>query len=125
MELNLPSAVTFLSCQKVRQDVLSKNYDLTGVFQGFQVPGYPFGAEFVTFCRLRYDKTGSFRIDTSLYDDKGAKISDSEPRQLEFGESPILDLLTGWRVVFPGPGTYSFRVFCNNINIGSYPVFCR
>jgi hypothetical protein len=125
MELNLPTPVTFLCCQKIQQDVLSKNYDLRGVFQGFQVPGYPFGAEFMTFCRLRYDKTGSFRIDTSLYDDKGTKVSDSEPRQLEFGESPVLDLLTGWRVVFPAPGTYSFRVFCNNINIGSYPVFCR
>ncbi len=104
MDLNLPSTATFLCCQKIQQDVLSKNYDLRGVFQGFHVPGYPFGAEFMTFCRLRYEGKGSFRIDTTLYDESGNKISDSEPRQLDFGENPLLDLLTGWRVVFPKPG---------------------
>ena len=124
-ELNLPTSHSFLSCLRIHQDLMTKNYDLRGVFQGFQPPGYPFGAEFMTFCRLRFEGTGTFRIDTSLYNEKGEKVSDSEPRQLTFGETPLLDLLTGWRVVFPGPGAYAFRVFCNNINIGTYPLFCR
>ena len=115
----------FLFCQRVRQDVLSKNFDLTGIFQGFQPPGYPFGAEFMTFCRLRYDGEGQFKIETSLTDETGGKISDSEPRHLTFHETPTLDLFTGWRVVFPKPGVYIFKLFCNNLAIGEYNLICR
>jgi hypothetical protein len=124
-ELNLPQCISFLFCQRVRQDVLSKNYDVNGVFQGFQPPGYPFGAEFMTFCRLRYEGTGQFKIETTLSDEMGGKISDSDARNLVFNEAPMLDLFTGWRVVFPKPGAYIFRLFCNNLALDEYKLICR
>jgi hypothetical protein len=124
-EFNLPQAVSFLCCQRIRQDVMSKNYDLTGIFQGFHPPGYPFGAEFMTFCRLKFEGTGQFKIDTVLSNEAGEKVSDSDPRTMTFGESPLLDLLTGWRVVFPKPGTYVFKLYCNNLPVGEFKVFCR
>jgi len=124
-ELNLARPVSFLCCQRVRQDVMTKNYDLLGVFQGFQPPGYPFGAEFMTFTRLRFESQGQFKIDTTLYQSNGEKVSESDPRQIAFKDAPQMDLMTGWRVVFPGPGAYVFKVFCNNLVVGEYPLFCR
>ncbi|HUO57413.1 MAG TPA: hypothetical protein VMV05_04470 [bacterium] len=125
MELDLPKVSSFLCCNNIQQDVLSKNYELRGVFQGFGPPGYPFGVEFMTFTRMAYDKNGEFQIDISLYNDKGEKVSDSLPRKLLFGEAPMHDLITAWRIVFPGAGTYSFKVFCNNLNLSEYKVYCR
>ena len=125
MDLNLPKLSSFLCCNNIQQDVLSKNYELRGVFQGFGPPGYPFGVEFMTFTRLAYDKTGEFQIDISLYNEKGEKLSDSQPRKLSFGEAPMHDLITAWRVVIPVAGTYVFKVFCNNLNLGEYTVYCR
>ena len=104
---------------------MTKNYDLLGVFQGFQPPGYPFGAEFMTFTRLRFESQGQFKIDTTLYQSNGEKVSESDPRQIAFKDAPQMDLMTGWRVVFPGPGAYVFKVFCNNLVVGEYPLFCR
>ena len=125
MDFNLPKVGAFLSCNNIQQDVLSKNYELRGVFQGFGPPGYPLGAEFMTFTRLFHDKAGEFQIDISLFDEKGEKISDSQPRKLLFGEMQMHDLITAWRVMFPSPGIYVFKVFCNNLNLGEYKIFCR
>jgi hypothetical protein len=126
MELNLPKVSSFLCCGKIRQDVLSKNYDFTGVFQGFNPPGYPFGAEFVTFTRLSHEPSGDFQVDISLYNDKNEKISAGTPRKIQFAaESPNHDLITAWRVVFPSPGTYVFKAFCNNLSVGEYKIYCR
>lgn len=125
MDLNLPKITAFLCCNKIQQDVLNKNYELTGVFQGFNPPGYPLGAEFMTFSRFFYDQSGEFQIDISLYDEKGIKVSDSMPRKLVFGEAPMHDLITAWRVLFPAPGTYVFKIFSNNLNLCEYKLYCR
>src|SRR5277367_6035274 len=125
MDLNLPKITTFLTCNNIQQDVLNKNYELRGVFQGFSPPGYPLGAEFMTFSRFFYDQSGEFQIDISLYDEKGAKVSDSMPRKLVFGEAPMHDLITAWRILFPGPGEYSFKIFCNNLNLCEFKLYCR
>ena len=125
MELNLPRVAAFLCCNNIQQDVLSKNYELRGVFQGFSPPTYPWGAEFMTFTRLFHDQAGEFQIDVSLFNEKGEKISDTVPRKIAFGEVPMHDLITAWRVMFPGPGVYIFKVFCNNLNVNEYKVFCR
>jgi hypothetical protein len=125
MELNLPKIAAFLYCSNIQQDVLSKNYELRGIFQGFTPPGYPFGAEFMTFTRLTHEQAGEYQIDISLFNDKGEKISDSMPRKLVFGETPVHDLITAWRIVFPAAGTYVFKVFCNNLNLSEYKIYCR
>jgi hypothetical protein len=125
MKLNLPSISAFLCCQKVQQDVISKNYELYGVFQGFNSPGYPLGTEFVTFCRMAHEEGGEFQVDISLYNAKGEKVSDSMPRKIVFGEAPTNDLVTAWRVVFPEPGTYVFKVFCNNLNLADFKLYCH
>jgi hypothetical protein len=125
MEFNLPKITAFLFCNNIQQEVLSKNYELRGVFQGFGPPSYPFGAEFVTFSRFAYEGKGEFQIDISLFNEKNEKISDSNPRKLVFGEIPIHDLITAWRIVFPAPGVYVFKVFCNNLNLGDFKIFCR
>jgi len=126
MDLNLPKITTFLTCNNIQQDVLNKNYELRGVFQGFGPPGYPLGAEFMTFARFFYDGKGDFQIDTALFNEKGEKISDTMPRKLQFGEgAQQSDLITAWRVLFPGSGTYIFKVFCNNLNLGEYRIYCR
>jgi hypothetical protein len=124
-EFNLPKVNSFLCCHTIFQDVLSKNYDLRGVFQGFGAPGYPLGVEFMTFTRLSYTAGGEFQIDISLFDEKGNKVSDSAPRKITFSDSTIHDLITAWRVVFPAPGVYTFKVFSNNLQVGGYQVFCR
>ena len=125
MEFNLPKVGAFLCCNNIQQDVMSKNYELRGVFQGFGPPGYPLAAEFMTFTRLFHDKAGEFQIDISLFNEKGEKISDSQPRKLQFGEMQMHDLITGWRIMFPSPGIYVFKVFCNNLNLSEYKIFCR
>jgi len=125
VKLNLPTVNAFLNCQKVEQDVINKGYELKGVFQGFNSPGYPLGAEFVTFCRLSYDEAAEFQVDVSLYDEKGNKLSDSLPRKIVFGEVKSSDLVTAWRVVFPGPGAYVFKIFCNNLNLAEFKLFCH
>jgi len=124
-EFNLPKVSSFLCCHAIYQDVLSKNYDLRGVFQGFGPPGYPFGVEFMTFTRLNHGSGGEFQIDVSLFDEKGNKVSDSTPRKIVFSDMNFHDLITGWRVLFPAPGPYTFKVFCNNLQVGGYQVFCR
>ena len=124
MKLNLPTINAFLTCQKVQQDVINKNYELLGVFQGFNAPGYPLGVEFVTFCRLSYDEAAEFQVDISLYDSKGNKISDSSPRKINFGEVACSDLVTAWRVVIPERGTYVFKIFCNNLNLADFKLYC-
>lgn len=126
MEFNLPRVSAFLYCNNIQQDVLNKNYELRGVFQGFNPPGYPFGLDFMTFTRFFYDGAGEFQIDISLFNEKNEKISDTMPRKLQFGaEMPMHDLITAWRVMFPSPGAYQFKVFCNNLNLGEYRIFCR
>ncbi|HTA75997.1 MAG TPA: hypothetical protein VK791_02450 [bacterium] len=125
MKLNLPTVNAFLNCQKVEQDVINKSYELKGVFQGFNAPGYPLGAEFVTFCRLTYDEKAEFQVDVSLYDEKGTKLSDSSPRKIVFGEVACSDLVTAWRVVFPAPGAYVFKIFCNNLNLAEFKLYCH
>jgi hypothetical protein len=125
MEFNLPKIGSFLFCNNIQQDVFNKNYELRGVFQGFSPPGYPLGAEFMTFTRFYFEGTGEFQIELSLFNEKGEKISDSMPRKLVFGEIPIHDLITGWRVIFPASGRYVFKVFCNNLNLGEFLVFCK
>ena len=106
--------------------MLNKNYELRGVFQGFSPPAYPWGAEFMTFSRIAYEGKGDFQIDISLHNEKGEKVSDSLPRKIQFGgEMPMHDLITAWRVVIPGPGTYVFKAFCNNLTVGEYKIFCR
>jgi hypothetical protein len=126
MELNLPKISSFLCCNNIQQDVLSKNYELRGVFQGFSPPNYPWGAEFMTFSRIVYEGKMDFQIDISLHDEKGEKISDSLPRKIQFGgELPMHDLITAWRVIIPGPGIYVFKAFCNNLTINEYKIFCR
>lgn len=126
MDLNLPKVSTFLCCGGIQQDVLTKNFDLKGVFQGFSPPTYPFGAEFVTFARFAYEGTGEFQIDISLYDEKGEKVSDSMPRKIQFdGEMIMHDLITAWRILFPAKGVYIFKAFCNNLNMGEFKIFCR
>jgi len=124
-EFNLPKVSSFLCCHAIYQDVLSKNYDLRGVFQGFGPPEYPFGVEFMTFTRLNHGSGGEFQIDVSLFDEKGNKVSDSTPRKIVFSDMNFHDLITGWRVLFPAPGPYTFKVFCNNLQVGGYQVFCR
>ncbi len=126
MELNLPKSTSFLCCNNIQQDVLSKNYELRGVFQGFSPPGYPFGAEFMTFTRFFHEGGGEFQIDISLFNEKGEKVSDSQPRKLLFGpEASMHDLITAWRILFQGPGVHIFKVFCNNLNVSEYRIFCR
>lgn len=125
MKLNLPTVNAFLACQKVEQDVINKGYELRGVFQGFSTPGYPLGAEFVTFLRLTYEEKAEFQVDISLYDAKGVKLSDSSPRKIVFGEVACSDLITAWRVVFPGPGAYVFKIFCNNLNLAEFKLYCH
>ena len=125
MEFNLPGVTSFLFCNGIQQDVLNKNYELRGVFQSFHPPAYPFGADFLTFTRLYFEGKGEFQIDISLFNEKGEKISESVPRKVVFGEVPIHDLITAWRAGFPVSGAYAFKVFCNNLNIGEYKLFCR
>lgn len=126
MEFNLPKVTAFLTCNNIQQDVLTKNYELRGVFQGFGPPGYPFGAEFMTFTRFYYEGKGEFQIDTSLYNEGGEKISDTIPRKLQFIEGVQQnDLITAWRVLFPKAGTYIFKVFCNNLSVGEFRIYCR
>ena len=125
MELNLPKVAAFLCCNQIQQDVLNKNYELKGVFQGFGPPGYPFGAEFMSFTRFAHEAVGEFQIEIALFNEKGEKISESVPRKLVFGDLPTHDLITAWRVMFAGPGAYSFKVFCNNLNLSEYKIFCR
>jgi hypothetical protein len=125
MKLNLPTVNAFLNCQKVNQDVINKSYSLVGVFQGFNSPGYPLGVEFVTFCRLTYDETAEFQVDISLHDSNGIKLSDSLPRKIAFGETSCSDLVTAWRVMIPAPGTYIFKIFCNNLNLADFKLYCR
>ena len=126
MEFNLPKVLAFLYCNNIQQDVLSKNYELRGVFQGFSPPGYPFGVDFMTLTRFFYDGPGEFQIDISLFNEKGEKVSDTMPRKLQFGsEMPMHDLITAWRIMFPSPGAYHFKVFCNNLNLGEYRIVCR
>jgi hypothetical protein len=126
MDLNLPKVSTFLCCGGIQQDVLTKNFDLRGVFQGFSPPTYPFGAEFVTFARFAYEGIAEFQIDIALYDEKGEKVSDSMPRKIQFdGEMTMHDLITAWRILFPAKGVYIFKAFCNNLNMGEYKIFCR
>jgi hypothetical protein len=126
VELNLPRISSFLCCNNIQQDVFTKNYELRGVFQGFNPPAYPWGAEFMTFSRLTYEGVGEFQIDVSLYNEKGEKISDSMPRKIQFGgDIPMHDLITAWRVRFPEPGIYVFKAFCNNLNMNEYKIFCR
>ncbi len=125
MELNLPKVAAFLCCNNIQQDVLSKNYEIRGVFQGFNPPAYPFGVEFITFTRLFHDQAGEFQIDITLFNEKGEKVVDSSPRKIVFGEIPMHDLITAWRVMFPAAGVYTFKVFCNNLNVSEYKIFCR
>jgi hypothetical protein len=125
MKLNLPTVNAFLNCQKVQQDVINKGYELAGVFQGFNSPGYPLGVEFVTFCRLTYEEAGEFQVDISLYDPNGTKLSDSLPRKIIFGETSCSDLVTAWRIVVPAAGTYVFKIFCNNLNLADFRLYCR
>jgi hypothetical protein len=124
-DFNLPKVTSFLSCHSIWQDVFSKNYDLRGVFFGFGPPGYPFGVEFMTFTRLSHSEKGEFQIDITLFNEKGEKVSESSPRKILFSDLNIHDLITGWRVVFPAPGPYLFKVFSNNLQIGEYQVICR
>ncbi|GEM_PF-1878764 len=126
MDFNLPRVSSFLCCNNILQDVLTKNYDLRGVFQGFSPPAYPWGAEFMTFARFIYEGKGEFQIDISLYNEKGEKISDSIPRKIQFeGEFPMHDLITAWRILFPAKGIYIFKAFCNNLNMGEFRIYCR
>lgn len=124
-EFNLPRMTTFACCHRIRQDVLSKNFDLLGVFQGFTPGGYPFRADFMTFTRFLHERKGEFRIDITLFDEAGGRISDTEPRTVAFAEHPTHDLVTAWRVMFPRAGVYTFKVFANNLAVGEYKVFCR
>lgn len=124
-DFNLPKVSSFLCCQAIYQDVLSKNYDLRGVFHGFGPPGYPFGVEFMTFTRLNHTTGGEVQVDISLFDEKGNKVSDSAPRKITFSDLSFHDLITAWRVVFPSPGVYTFKIFSNNLQVGGYQVFCR
>ena len=126
MELNLPKPTAFLCCHAVLQEVLSKNYELKGIFQGFSPPVYPFGVEFMTFTRFFYEGKGEFQIDISLFTEKGEKVSDTVPRKLLFeADMPMHDLITAWRILFPSAGTYIFKVFCNNLNLSEYRIYCR
>jgi len=126
MELDLPKVAAFLCCSGIQQDVLSKNYDLRGVFQGFNPPTYPFGAEFLTFTRFAFDRDGEFRIDISLFSETGDKVADTQPRDLKFNlGSGSADLITAWRVHFPGKGQYVFKAFCNNLNVAEARLQCR
>ena len=125
MDFNLPKITSFLFCNNIQQDVLNKNYELRGVFQGFSPPGYPFGAEFITFSRFYFEGKGEFQIDLSLFNEKGEKLTECVPRKVVFTEAPVHDLITAWRAGFPASGSYTFKVFCNNLNIGEYKIFCR
>ncbi len=122
---NLPKVVGFLFCNHIMQDVLTKNYELKGVFQGFNLPQYPFGVEFVTFARFYFEKGGEFQLEISLFNTNGEKITDSVPRKLSFQDSIYHDLITVWRIMLPGAGTYIFKVFCNNLNLGDFKLICR
>src|ERR1035441_8101809 len=84
MDLNLPKITSFLCCHNIQQDVLTKNYELRGVFQGFHPPAYPCGVEFMTFSRIVFEGPGEFQIDTTLFDEKGEKVSDTIPRKIQF-----------------------------------------
>ena len=64
IEFNLPKITAFLFCNNIQQEVLSKNYELRGVFQGFGPPSYPFGAEFITFSRFAYEGSGELQIES-------------------------------------------------------------
>ncbi len=123
--MNIPKLAAFLCCQRIQQDVISKNYDLANVFQGFRPPGYPFGTEFATFARFFHDKGGEYQVDISLTDEAGVAVVENRPKRIVFGETPMHDLMTSWRVVFPKAGAYTFKVFVNNLNIGEYRIFCR
>jgi hypothetical protein len=79
----------------------------------------------MTFTRLSHELKGEFQIDITLFNEKGEKVSESSPRKIMFSDLNIHDLITGWRVVFPTPGTYFFKVFSNNLQIGDYQVICR
>ncbi len=125
MEFNLPKIVCFLYCHSIQQDVLTKNFELKGVFQGFGPPGYPFGIEFMTFSRFSFEGASEFLVEISLFNSKGEKISENVPKKIAFNEAPYHDLITAWRVVLPEAGEYIFKVFCNNLNLGEYKFFCR
>ncbi len=125
MDFNLPKVASFLFCHNIQQDVLTKNYELRGVFQGFGPPAYPFGAGFVTFSRFYFEGEGEFQIDISLFNAGGEKVSDSAPRRLSFTAGSAHDLITAWQVAFPAAGVYTFKVFCNNLNIGEYRITCH
>jgi len=66
--LNIPRLSAFLCCQRIQQDVISKNYYLSNVFQGFRPPCYPFCTEFATFARFFHDGGGEYQVDISLTD---------------------------------------------------------
>lgn len=126
MELNLPKVTSFLCCANIQQDVMSKNYDLRGVFQGFNPPQYPWGVEFLTFTRFAFEGKGEFQVDITLYDEKGTKVQDSQPRKIVFnGELPAHDLITAWRVMIPAAGTYTLKAFSNNLCLGECRLICR
>lgn len=126
MEFNLPKITAFLCCNNIQQDVMTKNFELRGVFQGFSPPTYPWGAEFMTFTRFAYEGTGEFQFDISLFDSKGEKVSDSLPRKIQFAdELKTHDLITAWRIMFPVKGDYVFKAFCNNLNTGEFRLYCR
>ena len=126
MDLNLPKVSAFLFCSGILQDVMTKNYEFKGVFQGFNPPAYPFGAEFMTFTRFSFEGEGEFRIDVTLFKENGEKLADTNPRDLKFSsDSGSNDLLTAWRVLFPAKGAYVFKVFCNNLNVAESKIICR
>jgi hypothetical protein len=123
--MNIPRLTAFLCCQRIRQDVVSKNYDLSNVFQGFRPPGYPFGTEFATFARFVHDGSGEYQVEIALADESGAVVSESRPKRIAFGEAPFHDLMTAWRVAFPKAGVYTFKVFINNLNVGESRIYCK
>lgn len=124
--LRIPRLTAFLCCQRLQQDVLTKNYDLLNVFQGFRPPGYPFGTEFATFARFQHDGAGGeYLVEISLCDEEGSRITEDRPMRIAFTETPVHDLMTAWRVAFPKSGAYVFKVFVNNLNVGEYRLFCR
>jgi hypothetical protein len=64
-------------------------------------------------------------MDLSLFNEKGEKLFECLPRKVVFSEAPGHDLITAWRIGFPASGSYTFKVFCNNLNIGETKIFCR
>lgn len=123
--MNLPRVTSFLCCRRVQQDILTKNYDLLDVFQGFHPPGFPFGTEFLTFTRFFFEGGGEFQVDVTLTDEKGEKVTENQPKKIAFQDAPVHDLMTAWRVVFPAAGLYTFKIFINNLNVGESKIFCR